>query len=93
MSTAENQILEINNNRTQDIGTMADCLPQVMLEFESGHSPGYTSGLPDQDTLIGGLIKKDLIVVAGRASMGKTWFGGHLTLQVALKYKLPVVFF
>jgi len=93
LSSAETEILSINSDRTQEIHMIGDCLAQVMLEFENGYAPGYSSGLPDLDTLIGGLVKKDLIVVAGRASMGKTWFGSHLALQVASKYKLPVVVF
>ncbi len=93
LSTAENEILSINSDRTQDVWTVGDCLTQVIMDFENGYAPGYSSGLPDLDNLIGGLVKKDLIVVAGRASMGKTWLGGHLAMQVASKYKLPVVFF
>lgn len=93
LSTAETEILSINSDRTQDVWTVGDCLAQVMMDFENGYAPGYSSGLPDLDNLIGGLVKKDLIVVAGRASMGKTWLGGHLAMQVASKYKLPVVFF
>ena len=93
LSTAETEILSINSDRTQDVWTVGDCLAQVMMDFENGYAPGYSSGLPDLDNLIGGLVKKDLIVVAGRASMGKTWLGGHLAMQIASKYKLPVVFF
>jgi replicative DNA helicase len=93
LSTAESEIFNINSDRVQDLWTVGDCLVEVWQEFENGFAPGYSSGLPDLDTLIGGLAKKDLIVVAARAGMAKTWFGGHLTLQVASKYKLPVVFF
>lgn len=93
LSAAETEILSINSDRTQDVWTVGDCLAQVMMDFENGYAPGYGSGLPDLDSLIGGLVKKDLIVIAGRASMGKTWLGGHLAMQVASKYKLPVVFF
>jgi replicative DNA helicase len=39
--------------------------------LENGAPPGYLTGLHDLDELIGGLYKKDLIVVAARASMGK----------------------
>jgi replicative DNA helicase len=93
ISTAENEILSINSDRVASIWTVGDCLAGVWEEFENKHAPGYSSGLPDLDALIGGLGKKDLIVVAARASMGKTWFAGHLSLQVASKYRLPVVFF
>jgi len=93
LGSAESEIFEINSDRSQETSTVGECLVQVMREFESGYSPGYATGLADLDGLIGGLIKKDLIVIAARASMGKTWLGNHLTLQVADKYALPVVFF
>ncbi|TAG93113.1 MAG: replicative DNA helicase [Oscillatoriales cyanobacterium] len=93
LASAEEQILAINSNSIQEIWSVGDCMSTVLAELESGYKPGYTSGLPDLDNLIGGLVKKDLIVVAARASMGKTWFGGHLALQIAGKHQLPVVFF
>lgn len=93
LSSAEEQILSINSSNIQDIWTVADCLTMVMSEFELGNQPGYLTGLPDLDDLVGGLIRKDLIIIAARASMGKTWFGSHLTLQIAGKYQMPVIFF
>jgi replicative DNA helicase len=93
LSAAENEILAINSNRVQEVLSVGDCLAQVILEFENGRPPGYLTGLIDLDGLIGGLSKKNLIVLAGRASMGKTWLGNHFALQVAGKYGLPVVFF
>jgi replicative DNA helicase len=93
LASAEEQILAINANNIQEIWSVSDCMSAVMADLDAGHKPGYTSGLPDLDNLIGGLVKKDLIIVAARASMGKTWFGGHLALQIAGKHELPVVFF
>ena len=55
--------------------------------------PGYLTGLLDLDDMTGGMVRKDLIIVAARVSIGKTWFAIHLALQIAKKYKLPVVFF
>jgi replicative DNA helicase len=43
--------------------------------------------------LIGGLIKQDLIIVAARASMGKTWLACHLTNYIAITQHKPVIFF
>lgn len=93
LASAEEQILAINANNIQEIFSVGDCVVGVMTELESGYKPGYGSGLPDLDDLIGGLVKKDLVVISARASMGKTWFGGHLALQIAGKHQLPVVFF
>ncbi len=70
-----------------------DCLRDVFNELEKGHTPGYSTGLTDLDKLTGGLTRKDLIIIAGRASMGKTWFSIYLANHVACTYKVPVVFF
>ena len=76
--------------QTQSIG---ECLPAAFTSLEQGVTPGLTTGLVDLDGLMGGLQRKDLIVVAGRASMGKTWVGCCLANQVATVHGLPVVFF
>ncbi|NET44652.1 replicative DNA helicase [Okeania sp. SIO2B3] len=70
-----------------------DCLRDVFNELEQGQSPGYLTGLADLDRLIGGLARKDLIIIAGRASMGKTWFSIYLANYVTVNYQVPVIFF
>ncbi len=70
-----------------------DCLRDVFNELEQGQSPGYLTGLADLDRLTGGLARKDLIIIAGRASMGKTWFSIYLANYVTLNYQVPVIFF
>lgn len=72
--------------------SIGECLPAAFQSLEQGEVPGLPTGLLDLDSLMGGLQRKDLIVVAGRASMGKTWVGCYLASQVALQ-GLPVVFF
>ena len=57
--------------------------------MEENQSPEY----PNLDALIGGLIKQDLIVIAARVSMGKTWLACYLANHIAVSQKLPVVFF
>lgn len=73
--------------------SIGECLPAAFTSLEQGAIPGLTTGLVDLDGLIGGLARKDLIVVAGRASMGKTWVGCYLANQMATVHRLPVVFF
>lgn len=94
IAEAETSILDTNNRtNSQEFSTLGDCLNAAWASLETGTPPGYFTGLHDLDELIGGLVRKDLIVVAARASMGKTWFAIHLALQIAKKYQLPVVFF
>ena len=94
IAEAETDILDINSHTNlQQISTVGDCLAEVWANLEAGTPPGYLTGLYDLDQLIGGLVRKDLIVVAARASMGKTWFAIHLALEIAKNYQVPVVFF
>ncbi|BDA71597.1 replicative DNA helicase [Calothrix sp. PCC 7716] len=72
--------------------SIGEYLPAAFINLKQGVTPGLTTGLIDLDSLMGGLQRKDLIVVAGRASMGKTWVGCYLANQVALQGS-PVVFF
>ncbi len=70
-----------------------ECLAHVFNKIEQGSYPAYPTGLTDLDSLIGGLIKQDLIVIAARPSMGKSWLGCYLANYIASSVNKPVVFF
>ena len=70
-----------------------ECLANVFNKIEQGSSPAYPTGLADLDSLIGGLIKQDLIILSGRPSMGKSWFACYLADYLARNENKPVVFF
>jgi replicative DNA helicase len=59
--------------------------------------PGQLSGLPSGfmslDSYTDGFQKSELIIIAGRPSVGKTAFGLNLLLNVLKKTRLPVLFF
>lgn len=56
--------------------------------------PVLETGLYDLDALSGGGLRRgNLVIAAGRASMGKTQLAVHLSYQVAINQKQPVVFF
>ena len=54
---------------------------------------GIASGFVDLDKMTSGLQKGDLIVVAGRPSMGKTAFSVNIAENIAIDQKLPVAIF
>lgn len=62
--------------------------------FESD-SPitGIPTGFADFDKLTSGLQQSDLIIVAGRPSMGKTTFAMNIAEYVAMKSQQPVLIF
>ncbi|MFW6134460.1 MAG: replicative DNA helicase, partial [Elusimicrobiota bacterium] len=54
---------------------------------------GISTGFHDLDSRISGLHKGNLIVVAGRPSMGKTSFGLNIAQHIGLEKKIPVGIF
>jgi replicative DNA helicase len=92
---SEEKIFNLTTNKQDRFQPqlIKDCLKSVFNNLEENQSPEYPTGLANLDVLIGGLVKQDLIVIAARASMGKTWLACYLANHIAVSQKLPVVFF
>lgn len=54
---------------------------------------GIPTGFDDFDDMTSGLQKADLVIIAGRPSMGKTSFVMNLVENAAIKHKQPVAVF
>lgn len=95
LNTSEEKIFNLTVNKQDKFQPLpiADCLASVFNKIEQGLSPAIPTGLDNLDALIGGLVKQDLIVIAARASMGKTWLACHLANHIATEQQKPVVFF
>ncbi len=52
-----------------------------------GHLSGLSTGLTDLDNKLGGLQSSDLIILAGRPSMGKTALATNIAYNIAKAYK------
>ena len=52
-----------------------------------GGLAGLSSGFTDLDRMLGGLHKSDLLILAGRPSMGKTSLATNIAFNVARKYR------
>ncbi len=52
-----------------------------------GKIAGVPTGFRDLDNKLGGLHKSDLIIIAGRPSMGKTALGTNIAFNCAIKYQ------
>ncbi len=52
-----------------------------------GKIAGVPTGFKDLDNKLGGLHKSDLIIIAGRPSMGKTALGTNIAFNCAIKYR------
>ena len=68
-----------------DIASPVDnALAQAQAAMKSGKTiVGVSSGFSDMDNMTGGLINSDLIILAGRPSMGKTAFAMNLAANAA----------
>ncbi len=55
-----------------------------------GKLAGLSTGLDDLDRQIGGLHKSDLIILAGRPSMGKTALATNIAFNIARRYQFQV---
>lgn len=56
-------------------------------------SSGVPSGIVRLDNLTNGFQKSDLIILAGRTSMGKTAFSISILIEPVVHQKIPVAFF
>jgi replicative DNA helicase len=54
----------------------------------SGHLSGLATGLTDLDAKLGGLQPSDLIILAGRPSMGKTALATNIAYNIAKHYRM-----
>jgi replicative DNA helicase len=57
-----------------------------MARESDSHVTGVTTGLIDLDTKLGGLHKSDLIILAGRPSMGKTALATNIAFNAARRH-------
>lgn len=94
------QIAEGGKRSTEGFLDIKQLLPQVADRIDQLYSrdnqsdvTGVATGFSDLDEMTSGLQGGDLIIVAGRPSMGKTAFSINIAENVALDTKLPVAIF
>lgn len=94
------QIAEGGKRSTQGFLDMKTLLPQVADRIDTlyqrdNHSDvtGIPTGFSDLDSMTSGMQPGDLIIVAGRPSMGKTAFSLNIAENVALDTGKPVAVF
>lgn len=85
-------VLDEELGQTSKPKALCTALETLFDRLSSGQTTGYKTGLLDLDELIQ-YRPSQMIVVAGRPGMGKTWCGCFITLHLARTYNKPVVFF
>ncbi|MDA8160732.1 MAG: replicative DNA helicase [Desulfobacteraceae bacterium] len=96
---AEQRIFDISSAKSnQAFAPMGEVVKAAFAYIEKlaerqEHITGVPSGYDDFDKLTAGLQPSDLIIVAGRPSMGKTAFAMNLVQNAALLFKTPAAVF
>ncbi len=100
LDEAEKEVFDIAEQgfKSSSYKKVQDLIPVVLERIDElyrSDSPltGVSTGFDRLDEMTSGLQKGDLIIVAGRPSMGKTAFAMNLAETTLIKEKLPVLFF
>ena len=103
LDEAENQVFQIAESTAkskQGFLEMPDLLQQNIERIDALYQrdnpnevTGIATGFTDLDKITSGLQAGDLVIVAGRPSMGKTAFAINIAEHVAISGKLPVAVF
>ncbi len=97
LDLAEQSIFEIaERNIDQNFYSLSEVVKKSFKKIETIRGDkitGLSTGFTDFDNLTSGLQPSDLIIIAGRPSMGKTAFALNIAYNAALEEKIGVAVF
>jgi replicative DNA helicase len=99
LDEAEQLIFKVGESRIQTgfvhiHPILKDSFANIERNYERGESiTGVPSGFPDLDAMTAGFQRSDLIIIAGRPSMGKTSFALNVGMYAAIDRATPTGIF
>ena len=101
LDSAESKVFEIAEQGVrsgQGYHSIKDLLVKAVDRIDTLYQSdtaytGVPTGFDDFDNMTSGLQKADLVIIAGRPSMGKTSFVMNIVENAAIKHKQPVAVF
>ncbi len=99
LDASEKRIYEVTEGRsTRKFVSLRETLGEAWeridnLHKNKGEMRGVPTGFKQLDSLLAGLQKSDLIILAARPSMGKTTFALDIARQTAVHHGTPVAIF
>jgi len=90
---AEHDLYELAESGTYEGGfqdfakAVNNSINIINKAFQSDGLSGISTGLVDMDRLLGGLHPSDLVILAGRPSMGKTALATNIAFNVSRRYQ------
>lgn len=83
-----------NNNNTDTSMLLTNILLQIKSKnFITSSNSNFLSGFFSLDAIINGFKKSDLIIIAGRPSIGKTSFSLNIIYNIIKKYNARIILF
>lgn len=92
----EESVFEIRKEKiTERIQNAGEIVEEIYEDMKKKKESdlGFKTSFLDFDAIIQGFQKSDLIIIAGRPSMGKTAFSLNLGKNIVEKYKIPLIIF
>ncbi|MGO2132688.1 MAG: replicative DNA helicase [Halomonas sp.] len=100
VNEAERLVFQISEERPKDGGPigMSELLTRAVNRIDElfnmqGEMTGLSTGFRDLDGMTSGLQPSDLVIIAGRPSMGKTTFAMNLVEHAVISGDKPVMVF
>jgi len=99
LDAAEASIFEVSKDRIRpSFRPIKSVLKSTFEDIErlytrKGHVTGVPTGFTDLDNLTGGLQHSDLIIIAGRPSMGKTSLALSMAIHAGVEERIPTAIF
>nr|YP_009545219.1 replicative DNA helicase [Synura uvella]AYO28373.1 replicative DNA helicase [Synura uvella] len=98
ISKIEDSIFNIKQQKvSKKFYSAAEIVDDIFNEIKDKNNKttnlGYLTSFQDLDSIVQGFQKSDLIIIAGRPSMGKTAFSLNLAKNIIEKYKIPLIIF
>lgn len=101
LDQAEREVFQISDRQSRGRSTvrgikdlLAGAVDRIDELYKSDNAiTGVSTGFSDFDNMTSGLQRSDLVIVAGRPSMGKTAFAVNIAENAAIRDRLPVAIF
>ena len=99
LDKAERMIFDITMEKVEDkFASIKDVIKSTIETIDNLYQrkeniTGVATGFHDLDVMTAGFQKSDLIIIAGRPSMGKSALVSSITEHIGVVEKIPLVFF
>lgn len=97
LDLAEQQIFAVTEKKIQgSVTPVKDLITQTFENIEArkgSHVTGLSTGFEELDYMLSGLQNGEMLIIAGRPSMGKTSFALNVAEHIGADENTPIVFF